>query len=129
MQSIRTVKSAEFFKQLNAKKDTLKIKEDEQLCPNKVIQTVDEIVCDAESMEMPDTILRCLDDTIEYIAAHYGTEKAYPNNIESVILSRIYSLVDVHTNKNYSWHIFCSEVHDSSQASSRALHTNHQLLI
>ena len=44
---------------------------------------------------MPDTILKVLDDTIEYIAAHYGTEKAYPNNIETVILSRIYALSNV----------------------------------
>ena len=93
--SIRVIKDGEFKKQLQLKKDTLKVKEGELLCPNKVVQTLDEIVCDAESMQMPDTILKVLDDTIEYIAAHYGTEKAYPNNIETVILSRIYALSDV----------------------------------
>ena len=48
--SIRVIKDGEFIKQLQLKKDTLKVKEGELLCPNKVVQTLDEIVCDAESM-------------------------------------------------------------------------------
>jgi len=93
------------------------VKEGEKLCPNKVVQTLDEIVCEAESLVMPEKLLQALDDTIEYCVAHFGTQKEFPKNIESIILSRIYALVSLHATKNYSWHIFVSEVHDSSQAS------------
>ena len=78
---------------------------------------------------MPAIVLKCLDETIEYCAAHYGKDKSFPENIESLVLSRIYAYTNLKDDKNYSWHIFVSEVHDPNQASLRALHTNHDILI
>ncbi len=54
-----------------------------KLCPNKVIQTVNEICTDAESTIMPEITLNALDDTIEYCAANYlgSSDKAFPDDI------------------------------------------------
>ena len=119
--SPRVFTDQEFNKKLNMGKQACKVKEGEKLCPNKVVSTVEEIVCDPESSKMPEVILQVLDDTIEYVAAHFGKEKDFPDQLETLILSRIYALTTVQEDKNYSWHIFCTEVHDMNQATQRAL--------
>ena len=50
-------------------RDGLKVKKDEKLCPNKVVNTDKEIVCDYESANLPEKILNALDDAIEYCVA------------------------------------------------------------
>jgi len=116
------------------------VKPTEQLCPSKVVQAITSVVCDPELLPVPDIVLKALDDTIEYSVAEFGRNKAWPENIENLVLSRIYALAKVEQTKNYSWHVICSEVHElnrqtgrdpSSQhlVSSRALHTNHELLL
>lgn len=70
-----------------------------------------EIVCDAAQLNMREFTLKALDDTIEFCVAQVCKNKAYPDNIESLILSRLYHYA-VKESQNYSWHVFCSEVHD-----------------
>lgn len=109
--SVRTRSDAEFNKQMGKLKEKLSDKEG-QLCPNKVITTITELVCTPESMKMPELILKVLDDSIEYCAAKFAKDKKFPDDIETVILSRLYTYA-VKDSKNYSWHVFTSEVHDT----------------
>jgi len=98
------------------------------LCPNKVIQTVQEAVCDAEMLCMRENTLKALDDVIEYSVAKMSKDKTVPENIENLILGRLYDYA-IRDSKNYSWHVFCSEIHDNNQASTKDLHSNHDILI
>ena len=61
---------------------------------------------------MPEIALKALDDTVEYCVAKFGKDKEFPNNTETLILSRLYSAGVTKPDDNYSWHIYCSEVHD-----------------
>ncbi len=54
-----------------------------------------EAVCDVESKVSPSVILQVLDDTIEYCVAAQGKDKAFPDNIESIILSRLYTCANL----------------------------------
>lgn len=125
--SITVKTNAEFQTELGKLKAGLATK-DGLLCPNKVIQTVHEAVCHADMLCMREFTLRALDDVIEYCVAKQCADKAYPDNIENLILSRLYEYA-VKESGNYSWHILCSEIHDSSQASIKDLHTNHDILL
>ena len=77
---------------------------------------------------MSEIALKVLDDTIEYCAAKFAKEKSYPSDIENVILSRLYAYT-VEKTRQYSWHVFTSEVHDPELAHLNSLHSNHDLLI
>ena len=62
--------NAEFLEKLRTLKQGLpKGKADEKLCPNKVVQTVQEVVCDADNLKMREATLQALDDVIEYCVA------------------------------------------------------------
>ena len=65
-------------------------KNDGLLCPNKVITTVDEVVCNDESVTMPEIALKILDQTVEYCCAKFCSDKEFPSDIENIIVSRLY---------------------------------------
>ena len=114
--NIRVWSDAQFKQNLKSLRSGLKIKENEKLCPNKVVNTDKEIVCDYESANFPEKILDAIDDAIEYCVAKQCKDKEYPDTIETIILSRIYTYMVPPESKNYSWHVFVSEVHDPNQA-------------
>ena len=87
-----------------------------------------EVVCSEENLKMRELTLKALDDVIEYCVASQSTNKQYPDNIESLILSRLYHYA-IRDSQKYSWHVFCSEVHDTNQASVKDLHSNHEILV
>ena len=92
------------------------------------MQTVQEVVCSEDNLKMRELTLKALDDVIEYCVASQSTNKKYPDNIESLILSRLYHYA-IRDSQKYSWHVFCSEVHDTNQASVKDLHSNHEILV
>jgi len=77
---------------------------------------------------MPEIALKVLDDAIEFCVAKFCKDKAYPDNIENIILSRLYTYA-VKESNNYSWNVFVSEVHDPNQGHLNDLHSSHELLI
>ena len=77
---------------------------------------------------MQESTLNALDDVIEFCVAKYCKTNAYPDNIESLILSRLYHY-GVKETKDYSWHVFVSEIHDTNQAAVKDLHSNHECLM
>jgi hypothetical protein len=77
---------------------------------------------------MPEIMLKVLDDTIEFCVAKFGKDKTYPDNIENIVLSRLYTYA-VQDSKNYAWNVFVSEIHSPDQGHLNDLHTNHELLI
>ena len=77
---------------------------------------------------MPEIALKVLDQTIEYCCAKFCKDKVFPQDIENCILSRLYHYA-VQDSKNYSWHVFVSEVHDPVQSKLKELHSNHDLLV
>lgn len=98
------------------------------LCPNKEIKTLAELVCDRDSLDMPQIANKVCSDTVEYCAAMKGTEKDFPDNIETILLSYLYTH-KVKSSQNYSWHVFVSEVHEPSATNTKAIHTNHNQII
>ena len=127
MQSIRIQSNAEFKNSLIKLKEKLPDKEG-LLCPNKIITTVKEVIGQPESLKMPEIILKVLDDTLEYCAAKFAKDKRFPDDIQNAILSRLYTYA-IKDTKNYSWHVFTSEVHDTDQAHLNDVHTSHELVV
>ena len=127
--NINVMQDAVFRSKLRNFKEGLPgVKEEELLCPNKVIQTVKEIVCDADSLKMRSLTLKALDESIEFCVAKQCKDKSFPENIENLVLSRLYTHA-IENSDNYSWHVFCSEIHDTKQAPVKDIHTSHEILM
>ena len=110
--NINVASDAEFQSHLNLLKKDLPAKEG-LLCPNKIVTTVKEEVCCKDNINMREVTLKALDDVIEYCVAKQCKDKSYPDNIEKMILGRLYHYA-VRKTKDYSWHVFCSEIHDTN---------------
>ncbi len=81
--SFSVINDSQFQKRLTDGKKKGNKDSASKICPNKVIQTVNEICTDQESTVMPEVTLNALDDTIEYCAANYlgSADKAFPGDI------------------------------------------------
>ena len=78
---------------------------------------------------MSELALKAIDDCIEYSVAKFGKDKAFPDNIENIVLSRLYTYGATKPDDNYSWHVYTSEIHDKDQAHLHTLFTNHEILL
>ena len=90
--------------------------------------TVEQAVCTKEMQNMPDALEKSIKEMIDYAVLRHAREMQFPDKLENVLLSRMYTN-GVKDTKNYHWNIFISQIHNPAETHLHHLHSNHHLTI